>query len=119
MGLWFQRDDVGGNGKLTKLQINTAIQTSWKIFPPRIETRALEKYETIWTFQATEWNGKYLLWDGGRGTGVPGGHSFHYRGALHDKLLENRIKLPQQLFEQIFAPIDAEILRMYQKLKKG
>lgn len=120
MDFWFSGNgkDIRGNAKLTKLQKNKTIKKSWKLFPPRIETRVVEKYETIWTVRATEWNGKYLLCDGGRGTGVPAGHSFHYRGALHDKLLENKIKLPGQLFEQIFAPIDAEILRIYQKLKK-
>ncbi|MDO8510891.1 MAG: hypothetical protein Q7S55_01875 [Nanoarchaeota archaeon] len=117
MDFWFQGNDIRGNAKVTKLQKNKTIQKSWKLFPPRIDRRPVERYETVWSVQASEWKEKYLLCDGG--TRIHGyGQSFYYRGALNNKLLENKIKLPHQLFEQIFAPIDAEILRIYQKLKK-
>src|SRR3989344_3658689 len=117
LDLWFQGNDIRGNAKLTKLQKNKTIQKSWKLFPLRIETRPVERYETVWTFRATEWKEKYLLCDGGSGRHGYS-QSFYYRGALNDKLLNKGIKLPHELFEQIFAPIDAENLRVYQKVKE-
>ena len=117
MDLWFQNNDIRGNAKLTKLQKNKTIQKSWKFFPPRVEARPVERYETVWTVQASEWKEKYLLCDGGSNR-FGYGQSFYYQGALNDKLLKDGIKLPHELFEHIFAPLDAEMLRKYQEIKK-
>lgn len=120
--LRFEGTSIRGNATLTKFRKDNNIKKKLKVvnwFLPKIEIRQQEQvsYQELWKVQAGDFAYEYLLDDGNKNKyGYE--HSFYYKGALNDKLLNRGLKISRQLFEKVFTPIDAELVRIYYESKR-
>ena len=118
--LWMQGLNIKGKARLSKLEKHKTIKNNWKVtnwFPPIIEAQPQTRtsYTPLWSFESNE----YCNFVSSRGM-VERDYkwSCDYRGALNGGLLNMGINLPHQLFEKVFAPIDAQLLKIYQEVSK-
>ncbi len=91
-----------------------------KWFPPKIKTRELlfPNDKMVWEISTLRdcYEPRYFLSYGGPATSY--NCSAYYRGALKEKAAEIGVELSHDLFEMVFGPIDSEIMKIYEQVRK-